>query len=92
MIASFKHKGLRQLFEQGASKLVAKDQQARLLRRLDVLHRAEALTDLRVPGFNFHALRGYAPPRYTIHVNGPWCLMFEWADGEARQLDLEQYH
>lgn len=44
-----------------------------------------------VPGFDFHALRG-KPQRYTIHVNGPWCITFEWQDGTALRVDLEQYH
>ena len=32
------------------------------------------------------------PQRYTIHLNGPWCITFEWADGTAIRVDLEQYH
>ena len=47
--------------------------------------------DLNLPGFNFHKLRG-KPKRYTIHVNGPWCITFEFENGEARHVDLEQYH
>ena len=43
--------------------------------------------DARMP-----ALTGFKPARYTVHVNGPWCLTFEFADDEARRVDLEQYH
>jgi len=25
-------------------------------------------------------------------VNGPWCIIFEWDDGETWRVDLEQYH
>jgi len=46
---------------------------------------------LNVPGFNFHGLQGISK-RYSIHVNGPWCITFEWEDGEALRVDLEQYH
>jgi len=48
-------------------------------------------TDLNVPGFNFHRLRG-KPVRYSLHVNGPWCVTCEWEDGEAVRVNLEQYH
>jgi proteic killer suppression protein len=65
--------------------------QSRCLRRLEVLDHAESLSDLNVPGFNFHGLKGI-PKRYSIHVNGPWCIAFEWKDGEALRVDLEQYH
>ena len=46
---------------------------------------------MNVPGFNFHKLRG-KPTRYTVHINGPWCLTFEWDGEDAIRLDLEQYH
>jgi plasmid maintenance system killer protein len=25
-------------------------------------------------------------------VNGPWRITFEWAEGDALRVDLEQYH
>jgi len=91
MIKSFKHKGLAELFEQGSSSKVRHDLQSRALRRLEVLDQSELLTDLNVPGFNFHALQG-SPKRYSIHVNGPWCITFEWEEGDAVKVELEQYH
>lgn len=91
MIKSFKHKGLAELFERGRSRRVRHDLQSRSLRRLDALNQAESLIDLNVPGFNFHSLQG-RPKRYSIHVNGPWCITFEWEEGEALRVDLEQYH
>jgi proteic killer suppression protein len=91
MIKSFRHKGLAELFESGRSRKVRQDFQSRCLRRLDVLDQAELLGDLNIPGFDFHALRG-SPKRYSIHVNGPWCITFQWIDGDALKIDLEQYH
>lgn len=91
MIRSFRHKGLKELFDQGQSAKVAADLRARCVRRLDALHEAESLSDLQIPGFDFHPLRG-KPQRYTIHVNGPWCITFEWEDGDASRVDLENYH
>ena len=91
MIKSFKHKGLAALFEKGSSRKVRQDLQSRCMRRLDALDQAEALTDLNIRGFNFHALQGI-PKRYSLHVNGPWSITFEWKDGDALKVDLEQYH
>jgi len=90
MIRSFKHKGLKALVDTGESANVRPDLQARALRRLDALDRAVALNDLNVPGFDCHHIRG-RPRRYSLHVNGPWCLTFEWIDGEALRVNLEQY-
>ena len=92
MIGSFRHKGLRQLFETGRSAAVQISLQARCLRRLDVLNGAASLPGLKFPGFDFHALKGFKPLRHTIHVNGPWCITFEFNDGDAFAVDLEQYH
>jgi len=91
VVRSFRHKGLEELFRKGRSRKVAADLQSRALRRLDALVEAATLRDLSIPGFDFHPLRG-KPLRYSIHVNGPWCITFEWSDGDALQVDLEQYH
>ncbi|NJL26823.1 MAG: plasmid maintenance system killer [Thermoanaerobaculia bacterium] len=91
MIRSFRHKGLEELFLNGRSPKIRADLQRRCLLRLDALDQAVALSELRVPGFDFHALRG-SPQRYTLHVNGPWCVTFEWEDADAYRVDLEQYH
>jgi proteic killer suppression protein len=39
-----------------------------------------------------HSLHGFNPTRYSVHVNGPWCITFEFDDGEACRVDFEQYH
>lgn len=66
--------------------------QSRAVMILDILDQAEVLSDLNLPGLDFHPLQGYRPQRFTIHINGPWCITFEFSDGEVRRVDLEQYH
>lgn len=92
MIRGFRHKGLAELFRTGKSARVRPDLQARSLRRLDVLNAADDLAEMNMPGFDFHPLKGHKPTRYSLHVNGPWCVTFEWVDGDALRVDLEQYH
>jgi len=91
MIQSFKHKGLKELFITGHTAKISPAFHKRILRRLDVLHNAEALKDLNIAGFNFHSLEG-RPLRFTFHVNGPCCLTFEWEDQLVKLVDFEQYH
>jgi len=74
----------------GSSK-VRQDLQKRILRRLDIMDAAIELDELEVSGFNFHGLEG-KPKRYSIHVNGSFCLTFEWVDGDIYRIDLENYH
>ena len=64
----------------------------RILRRLEALDASAGPESVNLPGYDFHALRGLRPTRYTIHVNGPWCITFEFSEGDAYRVDLEQYH
>jgi proteic killer suppression protein len=64
----------------------------RILARLDRLDVASRPEEMNVPGFDFHALRGFDPTRYPVHVNGPWCITFEFDSADAVRVDFEQYH
>ena len=92
MIKSFKSKALAELWSTGRSSKVSPSLQKRVQVRLDRLDVAKDLSELSIPGFDFHALKGFAPTRYTIHVNGPWCITFEFDAGDVYRVDLEQYH
>ena len=91
MIKSFKHKGLKTLFMTGHSSKIRHDLQKRTLRRLDVMGAAKEPGELNIAGFDFHGLEG-KPKRYSIRINGPFCLTFEWEDGDIYRIDLENYH
>jgi proteic killer suppression protein len=92
MILSFRHKGLKELFEDGNTRKIDKKMHDRIKRRLDALDQARKLQHVNVPGFDFHPLQGFDPTRYSVHVNGPWCLTFEFDGENARRVDFEQYH
>lgn len=91
VIRSFRRKGLEEVFQKGRSRKVLSDLWKRVKRRLDAIDAASDPADLQVPGFDFHDLRG-TPKRYSIHVNGPFCITFEWIEGDAWRVDLENYH
>lgn len=92
MIRSFRHKGLAELWSSGRTRKIDSKIQRRILVRLDRLNVALKPEDMNLPGFDFHALKGFTPVRYTVHVNGPWCITFEFEKGDAWRVDLEQYH
>ena len=91
MIYSFKHKGLRELYEKGKTKRIDQLIHKRIIRRLDALDSATKPEDMNIPGFDYHGLKGHVPRRYSVHINGPWCITFEWNDG-AENVNYEQYH
>ncbi len=92
MIRSFLHKGLSELWENGRSAKVDRRLQGRVIRRLSAMDAATKPSDLNIPGFDFHALRGFSPTRYSIHINGPWCLTFQFEGEDIERVDFEQYH
>jgi len=91
MIKSFRHKGLKYLFDRNDDRKLDHELVSRIRRRLSAIHAATSVEQLDVPGFDFHVLRG-KPRRYSIHVNGPWCITFEFENGDAYRVDLENYH
>ncbi|HEY5209201.1 MAG TPA: type II toxin-antitoxin system RelE/ParE family toxin [Stellaceae bacterium] len=91
VIETFRHKGLRDFWQTGRSAKLSASLVKRIRLRLDFMEAAKTLDALNQPGFDFHPLHGM-PTRYSIHVNGPWCITFEWIDGRALKVDLEQYH
>lgn len=92
MIRTFRSKSLAELFEKGRSAKVDAKLHKRILLRLDRLDAAQRPEDMNLPGFDFHALNGFDPTRYTVHVNGPWCITFEFDGQDAARVDIEQYH
>jgi proteic killer suppression protein len=92
VIRSFRSKGLAELWSSGRSSHIDARLQSRIKRRLLAMDEVSHIERLQVPGFDFHALHGHRPTRYSIHVNGPWCLTFEFEGGHVYRLDLEQYH
>lgn len=92
MIKSFKHKALRDLFETGKTGKIDAKMHQRILTRLDRLEAARRPEEMNLPGYNFHPLNGFNPTRYTVHVNGPWCITFEFDGTDAARVDFEQYH
>ena len=91
MIKSFANRQLKALWETGRSRIDSRMHE-RILRRLDALDAAAAPEDMNLPGFGFHALRGHNPTRFTVRVNGPWRITFEFSDGDAHVLHCEHYH
>ncbi len=44
------------------------------------------------PGFKFHPLKGDKQDLYSITVRANWRITFEFRDGDAYILNLEDYH
>ncbi len=92
MIQSCRHKGLRRFYESGSLAGIQPKHAKRLRMLLAALDTALTLSDMSVPGFRLHPLKGGERGRYSIWVNGNWRVTFEFRDGQAWLLDYEDYH
>mgnify|MGYP000545351481 CR=1 FL=1 len=87
MIVSFRHAGLRELFETGRSRKVQPDLHKRCRRAMDALHAATALSDLNMPGWSVHPLKGNREGRHAMAVSGPWRITFRWDGDDAAGVE-----
>ena len=92
MIGSFRSKALRRLWEKNDPTGVNRNALPRIQRILSILESAETLRDLDVPGFRFHALKGFDPRRYAMRVTGNWRITFAFEGRFAEDVELEDYH
>jgi proteic killer suppression protein len=92
VIRSFRSKPLADLWFNGTTAKIDRRLHRRILLRLDRLDASATPEQMNLPGFDFHPLRGFDPTRYTVHVDGPWCITFEFEGEDACRVDFEQYH
>jgi proteic killer suppression protein len=92
MIKSWKSRDLQELFETGASRRVGRDLHKRCVHRLTILNQTTDLRSLhQFSGFETHKWAG-PKNRWSISVSGPWRITFDWLNGDAYNVDLEQPH
>ena len=92
MIRSFRSKETEALFvDEDVLRFRSIERIAR--RKLLVLHRATSLGDLRVPpGNRLEALKGDRRGQHCIRINDRWRVCFAWAQGDAYDVEIVDYH
>ena len=91
MIRSFADKRVQRFAEHGRSGGLPVQNAARVRRMLTALKNASAPSDMNLPGYRFHELKGQGRGTYAVTVSGNWRLLFEWDQG-AVNVRLEDYH
>jgi len=92
VIASFKHRGLKRLYEHDDKRGVSAahvDKIKRILARLD---EATEIRNMALPGFDLHPLKGKLKGFWAVSVSGNWRIVFRFENGNAYDVDLIDYH
>jgi toxin HigB-1 len=92
MIGTFQHKGLRRLFEEDDRRGIRPDHMDKVSRILARLHAAHTVSDMDLPGYRLHPLKGELKGFYAVTVQANWRIIFRFADGEAQDVDYLDYH
>ena len=92
MIRSFRHKGLERYFTRSDRSGIDRRQSERILRLLDRLDAALKPEDMNLPGYRFHRLKGDRKRAFSVSVSGNWRITFRFEDGDAVDVNLEDYH
>ena len=92
MIRTFAHKGLEGFFRTGSKAGIQASHAAKLARLLAQLEQAEAPSDMNLPGWRLHELKGDMAGHWSVTVNGNWRVTFRFVDGDAEVVDYLDYH
>ncbi len=93
-LRSFQDKDLQLFFETGKyPKNIAWRSLGKIVKRkLDMLHYAKELGDLKSPpSNNLEPLKGNLKGFFSIRVNLKWRVIFKW-DQEPTDVDIVDYH
>ena len=92
MILSFRHKGLKLLFEKGDRRKVQSEFADKIERILARLEESSTVDNMDIPGFRLHRLRENLAGRWAVLVSGNWRVVFRFEEGRASEVDLLDYH
>lgn len=92
MIRNFRHKGLEAFFTKSERRGIDARQADRIRRILDRLDVAARSGDMNIPGYRFHSLKGDRKGTFAVSVSGNWRITFRFLEGDAFDVNLEDYH
>lgn len=93
MIRSFGSKDTERIWHEEYVKRIDRVVQRATLRKLELIHAANVLEDLRIPpGNRLEVLIGDRRGQHSIRVNAQWRICFVWREGGAEDVELVDYH
>ena len=93
MIKTFADGETQKVYTEGQSRHLPPDLIQRAMRRLEYIDLAQTLNDLRVPISNrLHPLKGNRQGQHSISINDQWRICFRFANGDAYDVEITDYH
>ncbi len=92
VIRTIRHRGLKRLHERGDTTKVRADQAQRISDVLAHLDEAEKPSDMALPGYRLHPLKGDFKGMWSVTISGNWRIVFRLENGDAFDVELVDYH
>lgn len=92
MIRNFHHSGLRQLFEKGERKKLNPMHLDKIRRILARLNESSRASDMDLPGYRLHPLKGSMDGFWSVTVQANWRIVFRMQNGDVFDVDYLDYH
>lgn len=92
MIGSFKHRGLKRLYERGDRSGIRPDLVDLVEDILGRLDGADTPHAMNLPGYRLHPLKGDLKGYWSVTVRANWRIIFRFQDLDALDVELIDYH
>ncbi|MFH1873558.1 MAG: type II toxin-antitoxin system RelE/ParE family toxin [Pseudomonadota bacterium] len=93
MIRSFKDKDTEAIFNGRFVRRIPKQVAPLAARKLNQVHAAGSLDDLRIPPRNrLEALKGDRKGQHSIRINDQWRICFRWTNAGPDAVEIVDYH
>ena len=92
VIQSFRHKGLNRLYEEDDARGIIREHAEKLRDILARLDAASGITDMDLPAFRLHPLKGELKGCWAVTVRANWRVTFRFVEGHALDVDYFDYH
>jgi proteic killer suppression protein len=92
VIRSIRHKGLKRLHEDADPRGVLTEHADKLRDILARLDAAGDISDMDLPGFRLHPLKGGYRGLWAVTVRANWRVVFRIANGDVLDVDYVDYH
>jgi proteic killer suppression protein len=92
MIRSFKHRGLKRLFERDDRSGVRPDLLDNVEDILGRINQASTPQALNLPGYRLHPLKGQLRGFWSVTERANWRIIFRFEQEDAFDVELIDYH
>jgi proteic killer suppression protein len=92
LIRSFRHRGLRRLYERGDRSGIRPDLRDTVEDILARLDEADSARAIDLPGYRLHELKGDLKNYWSVTVRANWRIIFRFEGIDAWDVELIDYH